>query len=90
MDKRENGGKINKIACFIKISNFIKNTNYNDYLQISKEGTLNPIKQDIKKGKLRFVANCFPHHGYIWNYGAFPQTWENPDHIEPSTSCKGM
>lgn len=50
---------------------------------------LNPIKQDVKKGKLRFVANCFPHHGYIWNYGAFPQTWENPDHIEPSTSCKG-
>lgn len=50
---------------------------------------LNPIKQDVKKGKLRFVANCFPHHGYIWNYGALPQTWENPDHIEPSTSCKG-
>lgn len=50
---------------------------------------LNPIKQDVKKGKLRFVANCFPHKGYIWNYGAFPQTWENPDHIEPSTGCKG-
>ena len=27
----------------------------------------------MKKGKLRFVANCFPHHGYIWNYGALPQ-----------------
>ena len=27
-------------------------------------------------GKLRYVANCFPHHGYIWNYGAIPQTWE--------------
>jgi inorganic pyrophosphatase len=34
---------------------------------------LNPIKQDVKKGKLRFVNNCFPHHGYIWNYGALPQ-----------------
>lgn len=34
---------------------------------------MNPIKQDVKKGKLRFVANCFPHHGYIWNYGAIPQ-----------------
>lgn len=22
--------------------------------------------------RLRFVRNCFPHHGYIWNYGAFP------------------
>ena len=41
--------------------------------QISKEETLNPIKQDVKKGKLRFVRNCFPHKGYIWNYGAFPQ-----------------
>lgn len=38
---------------------------------------------------MRFVANCFPHKGYIWNYGALPQTWENPDHIEPSTGCKG-
>jgi inorganic pyrophosphatase len=41
--------------------------------QICKEEPLNPIKQDVKKGKLRFVANCFPHHGYIWNYGALPQ-----------------
>lgn len=50
---------------------------------------MNPIKQDIKKGKLRYVANCFPHHGYIWNYGALPQTWENPEHLDPSTGCKG-
>lgn len=41
--------------------------------QISKEELLNPIKQDIKKGKLRYVRNCFPHKGYLWNYGAFPQ-----------------
>lgn len=41
--------------------------------EISKEEPFNPIKQDTKKGKLRFVRNCFPHHGYIWNYGAFPQ-----------------
>jgi hypothetical protein len=36
---------------------------------------MNPIIQDTKKGKLRFVRNCFPHKGYIWNYGAFPQVW---------------
>jgi len=41
--------------------------------QISKDEFLNPIKQDIKKGKLRFVRNCFPHKGYLWNYGAFPR-----------------
>ena len=41
--------------------------------QITKEEDLNPLKQDVKKGKVRFVKNCFPHHGYIWNYGALPQ-----------------
>ncbi|XP_037929477.1 inorganic pyrophosphatase-like [Teleopsis dalmanni] len=61
----------------------------NAKMEISLKNPLNPIKQDIKKGKLRYVANCFPHKGYIWNYGAFPQTWENPDHIELSTGCKG-
>ncbi|XP_023177788.1 inorganic pyrophosphatase [Drosophila hydei] len=61
----------------------------NAKMEISLKTPLNPIKQDIKKGKLRFVANCFPHKGYIWNYGALPQTWENPNHIEPSTGCKG-
>jgi inorganic pyrophosphatase len=57
--------------------------------QISKEELLNPIKQDIKKGKLRFVRNCFPHKGYLWNYGAFPQTWEDPNVIHPETKAKG-
>lgn len=45
----------------------------NAKMEINLKETLNPIKQDVKKGKLRFVANCFPHHGYIWNYGAIPQ-----------------
>lgn len=45
----------------------------NAKMEISKEEPFNPIKQDIKKSKLRYVRNCFPHHGYIWNYGAFPQ-----------------
>ncbi|PWN21109.1 pyrophosphatase-domain-containing protein [Microstroma glucosiphilum] len=57
--------------------------------EISKEEPFNPVKQDIKKGKLRFVRNCFPHHGYIWNYGAFPQTWEDPNHTHPDTKAKG-
>ncbi|KAG7292996.1 Inorganic pyrophosphatase [Staphylotrichum longicolle] len=57
--------------------------------EISKDELLNPIKQDIKKGKLRFVRNCFPHKGYLWNYGAFPQTWEDPNTIHPETKAKG-
>ena len=57
----------------------------NAKMEIDTKSPLNPIVQDQKKGKLRFVANCFPHHGYIWNYGAFPQTWENPNH---KVSCQ--
>ena len=45
----------------------------NAKMEIDLKGKFNPIKQDVKKGKLRFVANCFPHKGYIWNYGAIPQ-----------------
>ncbi|CAM0136580.1 Inorganic pyrophosphatase [Umbelopsis sp. WA50703] len=61
----------------------------NGKLEISKEDALNPIKQDIKKGKLRFVRNCFPHKGYIWNYGALPQTWEDPNQINAETKARG-
>ncbi|CCF49016.1 hypothetical protein NDA11_003340 [Ustilago hordei] len=61
----------------------------NAKIEISKEENLNCFKQDTKKGKLRFVRNCFPHKGYIWNYGAFPQTWEDPNHTHPDTKAKG-
>ncbi|OKL57617.1 Inorganic pyrophosphatase [Talaromyces atroroseus] len=58
--------------------------------EISKEEFLNPIKQDTKKGKLRYVRNCFPHKGYLWNYGAFPRkTWEDPNVVHPETKAKG-
>lgn len=61
----------------------------NAKMEISLKEALNPIKQDVKNGKLRFVANCFPHHGYIWNYGALPQTWENPEVVDKATGYKG-
>jgi len=61
----------------------------NAKMEIATKERLNPIKQDTKKGKLRYVANVFPHHGYIWNYGALPQTWENPHHTDESTGEKG-
>jgi len=61
----------------------------NAKLEICKNEPLNPIKQDVKKGRLRFVRNCFPHHGYIWNYGALPQTWEDPTVAHPETKCNG-
>ncbi|KAG0175604.1 Inorganic pyrophosphatase [Apophysomyces sp. BC1034] len=61
----------------------------NAKLEISKEEAFNPIKQDTKKGKLRFVRNCFPHKGYIWNYGALPQTWEDPNQAHAETKARG-
>eukprot|EP01114_Cavostelium_apophysatum_P020019 TRINITY_DN659_c1_g1_i1.p1 TRINITY_DN659_c1_g1~~TRINITY_DN659_c1_g1_i1.p1 ORF type:complete len:315 (+),score=75.72 TRINITY_DN659_c1_g1_i1:40-984(+) len=53
-------------------------------LEISKADYMNPIKQDIKNGKLRNVAYKYP-----FNYGAFPQTWENPSFVHPDTNAKG-
>ena len=50
-------------------------------MEISKTDRFNPICQDVKKEKLRFVNNVFPYHGYIWNYGALPQTWEGNNYI---------
>lgn len=46
--------------------------------EISKELPFNPIVQDTKKGALRFINNIYPHNGYPCNYGALPQTWEDP------------
>jgi inorganic pyrophosphatase len=42
---------------------------------ILQDETSTPIKQDIKKGKLRF----YPYN-INWNYGLLPQTWEDPAH----------
>ncbi|KAJ1981841.1 Inorganic pyrophosphatase [Dimargaris xerosporica] len=61
----------------------------NAKMEISTGEPFNPIKQDVKKGKLRYVRNCFPHHGYIWNYGALPQTWEDPSYVNADTKCGG-
>jgi inorganic pyrophosphatase len=32
-----------------------------------------PIRQKLRRRRLAYVRNCFPHRGYIWNYGALPQ-----------------
>jgi len=61
----------------------------NAKMEINKQLKLNPIVQDIKSGKPRFVHNVFPYHGYLWNYGALPQTWEDPNHIDDDTKTTG-
>lgn len=45
----------------------------------------NPIKQDEKKGVLRE----YKWGDMMFNYGMFPQTWEDPAVISADTGCKG-
>jgi inorganic pyrophosphatase len=61
----------------------------NAKMEIATKEKMNPIKQDVKKGNLRYVANVYPQKGYPWNYGAIPQTWENPKHVDKDTNEGG-
>ncbi|KAI8477025.1 MAG: inorganic pyrophosphatase precursor [Monoraphidium minutum] len=44
-------------------------------MEVATDEPSTPIKQDTKKGKLRF----YPYN-INWNYGLLPQTWEDPKH----------
>jgi len=61
----------------------------NAKMEIATKDLMNPIKQDMKKAALRYVRNVYLFHGYIWNYGAIPQTWENPEVVDEETGYKG-
>ncbi|KAG5370226.1 Inorganic pyrophosphatase [Yarrowia sp. C11] len=61
----------------------------NAKMEINKSAELNPITQDVKKDRVRFVRNFYPHHGYCHNYGAIPQTWENPHVKDSLTQIEG-
>lgn len=61
----------------------------NAKMEITKKLKMNPLSQDVKNGKPRFVHNIFPYHGYLWNYGALPQTWEDPNHVDNDTKTVG-
>jgi len=53
--------------------------------EIATGEPLNPIKQDTKNGKLRE----YKYGDMCFNYGAFPQTWEDPSHTTPDTGFVG-
>lgn len=61
----------------------------NAKLELNTKEPLAPIVQDTKKGKKRYVHNVYPYKGYIWNYGCFPQTWEDPSHVHMETGALG-
>eukprot|EP00438_Fugacium_kawagutii_P023979 Skav204024 [mRNA] locus=scaffold229:165305:185978:+ [translate_table: standard] len=65
--------------CLIEIP---KNTK--PKMEVAVKEEMNPIAQDVKKGKLR------DYHGPIfWNYGMLPQTWEDPNVTHEATKCNG-
>jgi inorganic pyrophosphatase len=45
--------------------------------EIATGEAYNPIKQDLKNGVPRF----YKHGDMMWNYGAFPQTWESTEAV---------
>jgi len=53
-------------------------------MEIATKEPFNPIKQDVKKGVLRH----YPFESLV-NYGALPQTWENPKHKDSRTGLLG-
>ncbi len=54
-------------------------------MEIDTKEKYNPIKQDIKDGKLRE----YKWGDMLFNYGALPKTWEDPNHISTATKKKG-
>jgi len=53
--------------------------------EIATGENFNPIKQDVKNGKLR----DYNYGDMCFNYGALPQTWEDPNHTTPDTGYPG-
>ncbi|KAF0853134.1 mitochondrial inorganic pyrophosphatase [Andalucia godoyi] len=56
-------------------------------MEISTAEDYNPIKQDVKNGKLRVFK--YKDGRMPFNYGALPQTWEDPNNVDPHTGFKG-
>lgn len=54
-------------------------------MEIATGEPFNPIKQDTKNGKLRE----YTWGDMMFNYGALPQTWEDPSHTTEGTGCVG-
>ncbi|KAE8125936.1 hypothetical protein FH972_020697 [Carpinus fangiana] len=47
-------------------------------MEVATDEPYTPIKQDTKKGKLRYHP-----YNINWNYGLLPQTWEDPSFANP-------
>jgi inorganic pyrophosphatase len=76
-----NGDKLFHFICEIPKGTTAK-------MEIHKSFEHNPIVQDTKKGKLR-EYKYKPEAGSTCNYGALPQTWEDPSTPHPDTQAGG-
>jgi len=54
-------------------------------LEMSKEEQYNPIKHDLANGQIRQIK----YHPFVWNYGFFPQTFEDPQVVCEKTGLPG-
>lgn len=53
-------------------------------MEIAGTEEFNPIMQDERKGAPRLY-----HSASLINYGCLPQTWEDPNYVDPSTEYGG-
>jgi inorganic pyrophosphatase len=53
-------------------------------MEVATDEKATPIKQDVKKGNLRF----YPYN-INWNYGLLPQTWEDPSFVNKEVDAAG-
>ena len=51
-------------------------------MEVATDEDYTPIKQDTKKGKLRYYPK-----NINWNYGLLPKTWEDPSQANPEVEA---
>jgi len=83
LDSAGNKGPNNPFKWFNYVNEIPRGTR--EKMEIATKEPFNPIKQDVKKGKLRY----FTYGDIPFNYGALPQTWEDPNEVQRDTGCKG-
>src|SRR5690242_2537226 len=72
-------------AFFVAAESFLFSARTRAKMELSPAEEMNPIKQDIKKGELRYIK----YSPVLYNYGALPQTWEDPKFVHPDTGKPG-
>jgi inorganic pyrophosphatase len=75
---RQNGGPL-----FNYVNEIPKGTR--EKLEVNLKNPFNPIRQDVKNGKLRM----FTYGDIPFNYGCLPQTWEDSTQLDPHTGNRG-